>query len=93
MNKIRMGNEEFILYIRKWYPNCEVTNDVLGRKIWEWIKDKDKSAFQLKREECPWGKNAKNVDKEELPYTATQFEFNRKLLIELYNYIDQLGKS
>ena len=93
MNTIRMGNDEFILYIRKWYPNCETTNDVLGRKIWEWIRYEDKSARQLKREECPWGKNAKNVDKEELPYTATQFEFKRDLLPRLFDYLDWLSSN
>ncbi|MDR2083881.1 MAG: hypothetical protein LBP67_02665 [Bacteroidales bacterium] len=93
MNTIKMGNEEFILYIRKWHPNCEITNDKLGRKIWEWIKYNDKTARQLNREECPWGKNAKNVNKEDMPYTATQFEFDRNLLIRLYDYLDFLATN
>ena len=83
MSKIRMGNDELITYIRKWNTACQLTNDVLGRKIWEWIEEHDTTARQLSREECKWGKNAKHVDARELPYTATQFEFDRGVLIRL----------
>ena len=34
-SKIRMGNDEFILYIRKQNVNCKTSNPVLGKKIWE----------------------------------------------------------
>lgn len=91
METIRMGNDEFILYIRKWNPICTITNEQLGRKIWEWIEKNDKlNAKQLTREECTWGKDADNVSKDDLPYTATQFEFSRSLLPRLYDFLDSL---
>lgn len=39
MIRIQMGNDEFILYIRK-NSHTTKTNDVLGREIWNWIKKK-----------------------------------------------------
>ena len=42
---IEMGNDEFILYIRKVYPNCPTSNDTLGRLIWKRLKDLDPAAL------------------------------------------------
>lgn len=91
MSTIRMGNDEFILYIRKWNPACMITNEQLGRQIWEWIEKNDRlKPRQLTREECVWGKEANNVSRDDLPYTATQFEFSRSLLPRLYDFLDSL---
>src|SRR5690606_10737403 len=38
MNRIRMGNDEFILNIRK-NGECPLTNDQLGRRVWVWLRD------------------------------------------------------
>ncbi len=32
---IQMGNDEFILYVRKINTNCLTPNDTLGRLIWK----------------------------------------------------------
>jgi len=87
--KIQMGNDEFILYIRKTSKNCSLVNNDLGRKIWDWISSNDKSARIIKEdEECLWGKNTPNTDPVNLPKTATQFEFDRALLPKLYSFLD-----
>jgi hypothetical protein len=93
VNTIQMGNDEFILYIRKNYPKCLATNDTLGKKIWEWIQKKDPNAVQI-NDGIPvptmWDGGA-NVNAYKLPQTATQFEFDRTLLVSLYDYLDALG--
>lgn len=91
-----MGNDEFILYIRKQYPNCESHTDELGRLIWIWIEGHDSRASQIKKDlKCFWQTDvdAKNIDEKRLPKTATQFEFDRKILPDLYDYLDTLGRN
>lgn len=90
MSKIKMGNDEFILYVRKQNGNCELKNNLLGRKIWEWIRDNANGVQIGKRKGCEWGEEAENVDEKHLPYTATQFEFDRDKLPALYDYLDFL---
>jgi len=86
--KITMGNDEFILYIRKNNKNCKISNDQLGKSIWVWIQDKDGNAVQKGEINCLWGENANHINALDLPKTATQFEFDRKILPELYDYLD-----
>lgn len=91
-----MGNDEFILYIRKRYPLCNIATDDLGKRIWVWILEKDKSAVQDKEDvPCLWASNTgdKNIDRLRLPKAATQFEFDRNILPDLYSYLDELGES
>ena len=45
---ITMGNDEFILYIRKNY-NCSLTNDRLGRMIWKWMLENSKGISKTKK--------------------------------------------
>lgn len=86
-----MGNEEFILYIRKTSKTCTLVNNDLGKKIWEWILLKDKSAIEVTKDEpCLWGDNTPNTDPRGLPKTASQFEFDRSILPELYAFLDKL---
>jgi len=90
-----MGNDEFILYIRKQYPECQITNDRLGRRIWEQIQLLDRNAHQVKESQrCYWNDDSQNtfMDGLRLPETATQFSFDRNVLPKLYEFLDQLGK-
>jgi hypothetical protein len=87
---IKMGNDEFILYVRKQNLTCKLKNDRLGRTIWEWIRDNADGKQIGKRKGCEWGEEADNVDADKLPYTATQFEFDREKLPELYDFLDSL---
>ena len=95
-SRIQMGNDEFILYIRKNYPNCATSNDRLGRLIWEWIQGCDPTAEKVGGGEsvpCFWGATAANIDETKLPKTATQFRFERELLRKLYDHLDALGSG
>lgn len=90
---IIMGNDEFILYIRKQNKSCSTSTKELGKKIWIWIESQDPTAKQVFEDmPCLWesSTNAKNIDPSILPKTATQFEFKRSLLPELYSYLDSL---
>lgn len=87
-----MGNDEFILYIRKKATKCSLSNDQLGKMIWIWIFAEDNNAKQVEDDRpCLWGKSANNIDAKALPITATQFEFKRSILPGLYDYLDDLG--
>jgi transcriptional regulator with XRE-family HTH domain len=91
---IQMGNDEFILYIRKNYPNCATNNDQLGKRIWEWIRERDATAGKAGKEEavpCIWGDTAANIGETKLPQKATQFHFERSLLPSLYDLLDSIG--
>jgi len=90
---IQMGNDEFILYIRKKNDKCSLTNDQLGKMIWIWLMNKKHKGQKVndKPEPAIWGDTAKNVSENGLPKSATQFKFNRNLLPELYNYLDELA--
>jgi transcriptional regulator with XRE-family HTH domain len=94
--RIQMGNDEFILYIRKNHPSCATSNDRLGSRIWKWIYGSDPTAEQVGGGEsvpCFWGATAANIDETKLPKTATQFQFERRLLPELYDHLDALGSG
>jgi transcriptional regulator with XRE-family HTH domain len=91
---IQMGNDEFILYIRKNYRNCATSNVDLGKRIWTWIKERDATAAKVGKEEavpCIWGDTAANIGETKLPIWATQFQFERSLLPSLYDLLDALG--
>jgi len=91
---IQMGNDEFILYIRKNHPNCAKSNDDLGKRIWEWIKKCDATAVKAGNGDavpCIWGDTAAHIGETKLPYKATQFRFERSLLPPLYDLLDALG--
>jgi hypothetical protein len=87
MSTIRMGNDEFIVYIRKWNPSCRITNEQLGSDIGEWIRDNDTTAKQIHKDIAfLWSTDGKNVKPDKLPKTTTQFEFSRFLLPQLYDF-------
>lgn len=100
MRTIQMGNDEFILYIRKLeqqkkaanIPVTSQSNEVLGRKIWEWLRDnKDASAKKtIEDQPCFWDIQGVNINAKLLPKTATQFLFDRKILEQLYDFLDTL---
>lgn len=90
--KIQIGNDEFILYIRKKATKCSLTNDQLGKLIWIRILEEDVEAKQVEEDRpCLWGKSADNRNAKALPITATQFEFKRSILPKIYNYLDELA--
>lgn len=94
-DSITMGNDEFILYVRKKNHLCEISTKELGKLIWLWIKEHDKSAIQAEQDmECYWEtkSGAKNISEKKLPKTATQFTFRRSLISKLYAYLDDLSE-
>ena len=90
--RIQMGNEEFILYIRKNHPDCETVNKQLGKRVWQWLRDHDETAGKVGNGEavpCLWGEDVAAG----LPRSATQFHFDRSVLPALYDFLDQLGSA
>ena len=92
-----MGNDEFILYIRKNY-NCSLTNDRIGRLVWKWIRENSKGISKekdiVKHVPCLWqGARIRKTYGMGLPRTASQMTFNRKLLPKLYSFLDEVGEK
>jgi len=91
---IVMGNDEFILYVRKQYPDCTTTNDVLGKAIWGQLQALDDNAYITEHDvACYWGNTGAALAADKLPQTATQFSFDRTVLPQLYDYLDYLGEA
>ena len=97
-NTIRMGNDEFILYMRKNYPDCKTPNPRLGKLIWQWLRSQTPAGVKVGTEGgelCIWdmtGAHASDTGVG-LPRTAQQFEFDRALLPTLYTFLDSLGSG
>jgi len=88
MNLI-MGNDEFILHIRKKSNRSKYDNDYLGKIIWENIKTLDPDAVIIEKDQkCFWGSEGENINARMLPKTATQFKFNMAILVRIYEFID-----
>lgn len=90
---IIMGNDEFILYIRKRYPNCSIPNNTLGKLIWARVQLLDSHAESLEDDDCYWGKRGNFINTVRLPKSAEQFQFHRSILPEIYNYLDEIGRG
>lgn len=91
---IQLGNDEFILYIRKRFPNCDQTNDWLGKHIWQWIRNADPAAEIVEKDfPCYWDIPGDAIDRLRLPKTAAQISFRRNILPDLFAYLDQLGNE
>lgn len=87
---IQMGNDEFILYIRKT-SICKKRNNHLGREIWKWLsKNGAQKLFNENPQPCNWETTGSSIGALKLPQDATQFEFDRAILPALYDYLDKL---
>jgi DNA-binding XRE family transcriptional regulator len=90
---IIMGNDEFILYIRKQHPDNQRNNQNLAKKVWRWLQRHDEHATKHTPRSIPciWGDTAQNRGNQHLPTSATQFEFDRNLLPALYTMLDNIS--
>jgi len=89
---IIMGNDEFILYIRKNFPSCRTPNDQLGKTIWHWLESNDATAEIVERDRaCEWGSSDTVTSETSLPKTATQFRFARATLPRLFAFLDTVN--
>jgi hypothetical protein len=91
MNKIRIGADEIILWLRKnkkaeSVPNDEVTG--LGRQIHDLIVN-ELGGEKLDSQPSYWASliDDKNVGKFDLPKTATQYELDVDKMTRLYETI------
>ena len=89
---IRMGNDEFILYVRKQNKESKYDTKKLRELICKWLKEHaELKEKDIKYDvECLWGEQADNVSPDKLPKTASQFVFDRDYLPALYDYLDTL---
>ena len=90
---IQMGNDEFILYIRKKKSKCSLTNDQLGKMIWHWLEENAGGEIVNSNENCHWAISEDKNGALKLPKTAAQIKFNRVQLPQLYNELDRLASK
>jgi len=91
---INMGNDEFILYIRKNFRNCQISNDKLGKAIWHWLHENDSSAEIIERDQpCQWGNSEDITSEFTLPKTAAQFRFSIETLPRLYEFLGNIANG
>ena len=89
-----MGNDEFILHIRKRYPDCNLPNGELGRRIYQKILQLDPNA-RIVQNDAPsyWGVEGDFVAESRLPKTAAQISFDASVLPSLFGFLDETGTS
>jgi len=93
---ITMGNDEFILYIRKNNQGCQIPNAQLGKTIWQWLEQNGQSGNDplpqiVERDlPCQWGDSPQITSELSLPKTATQFEFSVDKLPQLYTFLSDI---
>lgn len=93
-SEIHMGNDEFILHVRKNNPICGLSNEQLGKRIWQWIRNADPSASKLhsgKAQPCLWAAETDSSTDSKLPQRARQFSFRRDLLPDLFSFLERLS--
>jgi len=89
-----MGNDEFILYLRKRYPVCNLSTSELGRRIYQQIRQIDAHAQIAEADvPCYWGSSGDFIAENRLPKTAAQISFDPVILPRLFNFLDDLGSS
>jgi hypothetical protein len=94
---ITMGNDEFILYIRKNNPDCQIPNGQLGKMIWQWLEKNGRDENEplpkiVERDHpCRWRNSPEITSELSLPKTATQFEFSIAKLPQLYTFLGDIN--
>jgi hypothetical protein len=89
---IVIGNDEFILYVRKHNQACKLDNETLGKQICEKIKSLDPNAKIVEENKASyWDLHGVSVAKDKLPATSAQMEFDREILPKLYDFLDQVS--
>ncbi len=87
--RMTLGNDEMILFIRKHKPSCVLGNQALGKKIWEWLRERGGLKVA---EDLPsyWGDRGDFIGEFKLPQTAAQIEFDRSVLPDLFAFLMSL---
>jgi len=98
METIRLGNDDFILFIRKNQKNggkaFETKNNHLGRTIWKFIEEKDLgNKVSDESIPCKWNPIDCNDEGLGLPKTATQFDIDICMLPKLYDFLHKLSQE
>lgn len=84
---MKIGADEIILHLRKNHLSDKVSNEVLGKKIAEIIRN---LGGELLEKDVPvqWG-HEKNVGRENLPKTAAQYEIAEEKLGIIYQKLKE----
>lgn len=91
---IQIGNDELILHIRKNYRDCKMTNDIIGKKIWEWLKNEYPESEKVAEDQpCEWGDAPNSTSPTTLPKTAAQFRISLEILPKLYKQLGAIAEA
>lgn len=99
MGTIRLGNDDFILFIRKNQRKggkASITrNNQLGSEIWQFIRD-TKIGIKADNGEsvpCKWNPIQCNDEGFGLPKNATQFDINISKIKELFDKLYEISQA
>jgi hypothetical protein len=92
---IEMGDDEWILYVRKRYPECPLENAEIGRRVWGWLQAHDPGAQEEATDQpCYWASTMPRAPGNlPLPQTATHVSFSADLLPALFAFLDKIGTA
>lgn len=90
-DRIRMGNDEFILHIRKHYPS-RWSNDQLGKRIWVFLRDHAEGQKVAEDVPCKWNTMIRSRAPDALPVTAAHFEFRADALPAIFRFLRELAE-
>lgn len=98
MKTIKLGNDEFILFIRKNQVDggkaSKTKNNQLGIEIWEFIRDNEiGSKVTEESVPCKWNPIKCNDEGFGLPKNATQFNIDISRLSELYGRLYKISQE
>ena len=88
--RIRMGNDEFILHIRKHYA-CDIRNPQLGDRIARWLRENADGVVVRENQPAVWGEQIAACGELNLPRTSAVLEFRRDALPDLYAFLEDLA--
>jgi hypothetical protein len=95
IERMVMGNDLLILYVRQNHPSCAISTEQLGKRAWTWLRDNANGEKKDggKQIDCLWGKEGDFIGNLKLPYTATHIEFDRGKLPELFSFLDRVAQE
>lgn len=90
-DRVRFGNDELILHIRKHHP-CRWSNDQLGKKIWVFLRDHAGGEKIAENVPVVWDTTFRSRKPDALPLTSALIEFNADALPPLFRFLRELAE-
>jgi hypothetical protein len=88
----QIGNDEAILHVRKMNPTCTLTNEILGKRTWTFIRD-ELGGEKIEDDQPALWSDPQAALGAHLPKSAAQFRVRFEVLPKLYQFLDSLASQ